>query len=83
MSILAKRERRTFDPFNPADLKEYKHFIKNARWKNGCPFRVEWPYTSIPDMIKTKLLDQYYGVIMSEANQQFKQKKGNYVTSRV
>lgn len=83
MSILMNRERRMFDPLNPADLKEYKHFIKHSKWKTGCPFKAEWPHNSIPDMIKTKLINHYYDVIMEKANQLNKEKKGNYVTSRV
>lgn len=80
---LRYRERRIFNPLNPSDLAEYKHFIDHAKWREGCPFKEEWPHNSVPDMIRTKLINQYYDVMVSMAHKLNRTKKGNYVTSGV
>jgi hypothetical protein len=48
--------RTVFNPKNKDHLKEYKYFIENNSWKNVCPFWLEWPYLSVPDMIKDKMI---------------------------
>lgn len=50
-----KYDRRTFDPASKKDIEEYKYFLTNNKWKNGCPFYLDWPYLTIPDMIKDKV----------------------------
>jgi hypothetical protein len=50
-------ERRRFDVKSTTDLKELSFFIKNHTWKNSCPFYLEWPYTDIPTMCKSKLTE--------------------------
>lgn len=47
--------KRNFDPKSKADIKEFRYYLQNNRWEKGCPFNVEWPYVSIPDMIKDKI----------------------------
>jgi hypothetical protein len=54
--ILTIAERKTFDVNNREHLNEFKFFIENERWTDGCPFMLEWPHTSIPDMIKDKIV---------------------------
>ena len=35
----------------------YKTFLRTHAWgKDGCPFILEFPYLTIPDMIKDKLI---------------------------
>ena len=41
-----------FDVKNVKHLEEYKYFVINNSWKNGCPFELDWPFLTIPDMIK-------------------------------
>ena len=58
--------KRYFDVNSKEDIKEYKFFLDNNRWKNNCPFNLEDPYLSIPDMIRIKLVDKYIeGMIKS------------------
>ena len=53
-SILLKRQ--VFDPKNTAHIEEVKFFMDNNKWKDICPFFLEWPYLTIPDMIKDKIV---------------------------
>jgi hypothetical protein len=46
--------RRLFDPTNKDDLLELKYFLENNKWRNGCPFYVEYPWEDIPAMCKDK-----------------------------
>lgn len=48
------KSRRYFNPYNKDDMKAVKKFFTKNRW-DGCPFILEWPYLTIPDMIKSKL----------------------------
>ena len=51
--------KRIFNPKDLEDLKAYKYFLKHNNWgKNGCPFELEWPWISIPDMIAHKIAEQ-------------------------
>lgn len=64
MSILdkAQRERYLFDVTNKKHVDEYRYFLVNKRWKNGCPFDLVWPYLSIPDMIRDKIINHYLDI---------------------
>ena len=58
--------KRYFDVNSKEDIKEYKFFLDNNRWRDNCPFTLEDPYLSIPDMIRIKLVDKYIeGMIKS------------------
>jgi hypothetical protein len=50
------RSRRSFDPNDKEDLQEFNYFLQNRKWKTVCPFFLEWPYLTIPDMIKDKIV---------------------------
>lgn len=58
-TILLKRE--VFDSSNPKHIEEVKFFMHNNRWKDICPFFLEWPYLTIPDMIKDKIVKGLVG----------------------
>ena len=45
-----------FDPTNQEHLSQYEFFVKNDKWNKSCPFFLEWPYSSVPDMIKDKII---------------------------
>lgn len=48
--------KRLFNPSNEEDKQEFAFFLKKKRWNSiVCPFELEWPYLTIPDMIKDKL----------------------------
>lgn len=49
------KSRRNFDPNSQEDLEEFRFFINNKKWKGCCPFNLEWPYLTIPDMLKDKI----------------------------
>ena len=49
-------KRKMFDPSSKNDLREYKYFFENNKWRDCCPFWLEWPYYSVPDMIKDKII---------------------------
>lgn len=58
--------KRFFDASKPEDLQEALEFVKTGRWTNCCPFVVDWPYTNVPDMIKTEVLLKYLPGIIKE-----------------
>lgn len=63
-SILSKK--RFFDPKSKEDLSMAKKFIKNHSWGNsGCPFFLEFPYTTIPDMMRDKIVHDVMGIKFS------------------
>jgi hypothetical protein len=49
--------------FNVKDKKHIKHyrdFLQNGAWGlTGCPFILEFPYLSVPYMIKDKLVNKF------------------------
>jgi hypothetical protein len=49
--------RRIFNVSKKADVDVFRNFMLNSGWgAGGCPFELEYPYLSVPDMIKDKLL---------------------------
>lgn len=47
-------ERRLFDPNVKEDLMELKYFLKNSKWKDGCPFFLEESWEDVPAMCKDR-----------------------------
>ena len=46
-----------FDVHNKKHVQSYKVFLSEGKWgKDGCPYVLEFPYLTIPDMIKDKLI---------------------------
>ena len=60
-------QKRYFDSTNKDDLKEYAYFLKHNHWRVNCPFVLEWPYLTITDMIKDKLIEQYIDSMLEQA----------------
>lgn len=57
------REYVDFDVKDPKHLKLFRDFMKNSAWgPKGCPFELEEPFISIPDMIKDKLARHFLKV---------------------
>ena len=52
--------RHTFDTNSKSDLEEYKYFLTNNKWRNSCPFFLEWPYLTEPDMVKDKIIKNMF-----------------------
>ena len=62
MNILARfqRQRVQFNVDDRKHIDHYRNFLVNHKWDvPGCPFELEWPYLSIPDMIKDKIINHY------------------------
>jgi hypothetical protein len=47
--------RREFDPSSSEDMQEYRFFLQKQTWKNGCPFVLEWPFLTIPNMVEHRI----------------------------
>lgn len=56
--------KREFDATSKEDLNEYKYFLQNDHWKNGCPFFVEWPHTNVVSMIEHKIVEKHLDTII-------------------
>jgi hypothetical protein len=63
MSILKAKQKRIFSVNCKKDLAVFSEYLKKDSWgKEGCPFEVEHPWRSIPDMIKDKIARKYLGI---------------------
>jgi hypothetical protein len=65
MSVLASiiKQKIFFNPSDKKHINAYKVFLREHRWGNGgCPFILEFPYLTIPDMIKDKMVHKLLGV---------------------
>ena len=61
--MIRAKERVTFDVKNKQHVEMYRGFLVNSYWGiTGCPFELEFPYLSIPDMIKDKLIKKFLKV---------------------
>jgi len=69
--------RRLFDPTEKNDLIEYKYFLDNSKWRNNCPFELEWPYLTIPEMIRDKLINTYIKSMIEKASDAKSRKRNN------
>ena len=62
MNVLAsvQRQRVRFNPAEKEHVEAYRNFVVKQKWDSpGCPFELVWPYLSIPDMIKDKIINYY------------------------
>jgi len=51
------RQKHYFNETSKKDLQAVRNFFEKHSWGNdGCPFILEYPYLTIPDMIKDKLI---------------------------
>lgn len=52
-----------FDVSDTKHVARYKKFLATGAWGGeGCPFVLEFPHLSIPDMIKDKLIHKLLSV---------------------
>ena len=57
------RQKRLFDVNDKKDVAVYKKFLESGAWGiECCPFALEEPYISVPDMIKDKLIHKTLGI---------------------
>ena len=57
--------KRYFNPYSKEDVKEYKHFLDENSWNTGCQFYLEWPYLTITEMIRSKLINAHIESMIS------------------
>jgi len=61
------KPKRLFDVNDKKDVQVYTNFLKTGAWgRNTCPFILEFPYLTIPDMIKDKLIHNFLKVKKSD-----------------
>ena len=51
--------RRDFDPNSREDLDVYRYFLQHQKWRDTCPFILEWPFVCIQEMIEHKIVRQH------------------------
>lgn len=57
------RQKRYFNEKSKKDIAIAKYFFTEHSWgTGGCPFILEYPYMSIPDMIKDKMIYKSLGI---------------------
>ena len=58
-------------PFNPhimAHIKRYARFLSEGKWgKDKCPFILEEPFTSIPEMCNYRVIRYYLKPFMGDS----------------
>jgi hypothetical protein len=66
MSFLKQHQSLTnqkflFDPKNKQHINLFKLFLNENRWGTPCPFLLEEPWLTIPDMLKDKYIQSQLG----------------------
>mgnify|MGYP003703989977 CR=1 FL=1 len=62
------RVREQFNPKNKNHMAMTRDFFRDYRWgDHGCPFILEWPYLTVTEMIRSKLIDTHIGSIIENA----------------
>ena len=51
-----------FDPKNKYHINLLRYFLNENRWGAPCPFLLEEPYLTIPDMLKDKYIKSHLGI---------------------
>lgn len=58
-----RQSKRNFNVNSLKDVNCFRNFLKQNKWGDtGCPFVLEHPHVSVPDMIKEKLIKKYLKV---------------------
>lgn len=55
----SRAPRTPFDPTQISHRAAYGNFLKTGKWATGCPFKLEWPFVSVPALCQARLLDYY------------------------
>lgn len=63
MALLKQKIKRKFNIKSQVDLEAFRYYLAHTSWgPQGCPFEIEDPYASIPDMIKDKIARHFLKV---------------------
>ena len=58
-----RKQKRYFDINSKKDVELYRQYLINNAWGgNGCPFILEFPSLTVPDMIKDRLIRKFLKV---------------------
>lgn len=55
----SRSPRTPFTPTQASHRAAYQAFLKTGKWSAGCPFKLEWPFVSVPALCQSRLLDYY------------------------
>jgi hypothetical protein len=59
LEMMFAPQKRKFEG-SSVDIEDAKKFLIKNQWgTTGCPFYLEWPYLTIPDMLKDKITKYY------------------------
>lgn len=56
------RPKAIFNVRDKTHVETYKNYLETKSWTKGCPFILEFPYLTVPDMIKDKLIHKFLGL---------------------
>lgn len=57
------KPKQFFDINNKQHIKLVQYYVENLSWgDDGCPFVCEYPYLTVPDMIKDQVLHKFFKV---------------------
>ena len=65
---LWKSEKRVFNVKSDDDVREFRFFVENSKWKTLCPFVIKYPYENVVSMIKDEIVIEFL-------NQKYKEEK--------
>ena len=58
-----RKQKRYFDTTKKTDVETYRQFLISNSWgSQGCPFILEFPSLTVPDMIKDRLIRKFLKV---------------------
>lgn len=57
--VSSRTPRTKFDPSQVNHRASYQKFLKSGKWADGCPFKLEWPFLTIPAQCERRMLDFY------------------------
>jgi hypothetical protein len=58
-----RKQKRYFDLNSKTDIETYRQFLMTNSWgAQGCPFILEFPSLTVPDMIKDRLIRKFLKV---------------------
>jgi hypothetical protein len=66
--------RREFNPASVEDLNEYRYFLQQQKWRDTCPFILEWPFINIMQMIEHKIVRKHLNAIIKTETKPGKKK---------
>ena len=62
LEMMFASKKRKFEA-TKEDIEIAKKYILKKQWGNeGCPFYLEWPYLTIPDMLKDRITKYYLNI---------------------